>query len=169
MVCVFLTQWLFCSTGRGIRNRKIGKLLIPRWLFSESFIHYISKMHQLNVHLLPQEDKHYRCACISYMNIRLRTLGKLTLTMKEMAQTSIKLEDIAKYVQNTGRSDKDDLFLNSWCLNIDSRLRSWSLPTLTLIRISIIATALDWTFCCWFYPLVSIFTVRLSNVIRIAV
>ena len=59
----------------------------------------------------PEEEEtteHYLCHCIGYMTIRLRTLGKPILTIEEVAK--MKPDLIIKYVQLSGRFDKDDLF-----------------------------------------------------------
>ena len=55
-----------------------------------------------------ETTEHYLCTSIGYMTIRFCTLGKPILTINEIA--NMKPELIIKFVQLTGRFDKDDVF-----------------------------------------------------------
>ena len=55
-----------------------------------------------------ETTEHFLCKCVGYMTIRLQTLGKCILTMEEII--NFRLTHLLKFIELTGRFDKDDLF-----------------------------------------------------------
>ena len=51
---------------------------------------------------------HFLGECVGYMTIRLRTFGKLRLTMEDITTTD--LNRVPSYIRDTGRFEGDDLF-----------------------------------------------------------
>ena len=55
-----------------------------------------------------ETSQHFLCECVGYMTLRLRTFGKVLLNMKEL--TDFRLIDIIKFVEQSGRLNRDNLF-----------------------------------------------------------
>ena len=57
---------------------------------------------------LQETSEHFLGECVAYMTLRLRTFGKIILSIEEIAQTPVK--KIIEFVQNSHRFDREDLF-----------------------------------------------------------
>ena len=55
-----------------------------------------------------ETSQHFLCECVQLMTIRLRIFGKPLLTMEEIINS--KLNHIIKFVEQSGRLEKEDLF-----------------------------------------------------------
>ena len=55
-----------------------------------------------------ETSQHFLCECIQLMTTRMRIFGKPTLTIEELINS--KLDHIIKYVEQSTRFDRDDLF-----------------------------------------------------------
>ena len=55
-----------------------------------------------------ETSQHFLCECVGYMTIRLRSFGKVFLTMEEISIMDI--SKIIKYISDTKRLEQDDLF-----------------------------------------------------------
>jgi len=55
-----------------------------------------------------ETSQHFLCECVRLMTIRLRIFGKPLLTMEEIINS--KLNHIIKFVEQSGRLEKEDLF-----------------------------------------------------------
>ena len=56
----------------------------------------------------PETSEHFLCVCVGYMTIRLHTLGKAIFTIEELVLC--KINHIIKFIELTGRFDRDNLF-----------------------------------------------------------